>query len=61
MRSPQQDQNGRWETSFVLTQDAAKRFETLYGREHRQATGDRAGQKGPERADNPEPRSAITA
>lgn len=23
----QQDQNGRWETSFVLTQDAAKRFE----------------------------------
>jgi preprotein translocase subunit SecD len=25
--SPQQDQNGRWETRFVLTQDAAKRFE----------------------------------
>jgi preprotein translocase subunit SecD len=25
--SPQQDQNGRWETRFVLTQDASKRFE----------------------------------
>jgi preprotein translocase subunit SecD len=25
--SPGQDQNGRWETRFVLTQDAAKRFE----------------------------------
>jgi preprotein translocase subunit SecD len=24
---PQQDQNGQWETSFVLAQDAAKRFE----------------------------------
>ncbi len=29
--SPQQDQNGRWETRFVLTQDAAKRFERFTG------------------------------
>lgn len=28
---PQQDQNGRWETQFVLTQDAAKRFERFTG------------------------------
>jgi preprotein translocase subunit SecD len=29
--SPAQDQNGRWETRFVLTQDAAKRFERFTG------------------------------
>jgi preprotein translocase subunit SecD len=29
--SPQQDQNGRWETRFVLSQDAAKRFERFTG------------------------------
>jgi preprotein translocase subunit SecD len=29
--SPQQDQNGRWETRFVLTQDAATRFERFTG------------------------------
>ena len=29
--SPQADQNGRWETRFVLTQDAAKRFERFTG------------------------------
>jgi preprotein translocase subunit SecD len=29
--SPGQDQNGRWETRFVLTQDAAKRFERFTG------------------------------
>jgi preprotein translocase subunit SecD len=29
--SPQQDQNGRWETRFVLTQDASKRFERFTG------------------------------
>ena len=29
--SPQQDQNGRWETRFVLTQDAARRFERFTG------------------------------
>lgn len=29
--SPSQDQNGRWVTSFVLTQDAAKRFERFTG------------------------------
>jgi len=29
--SPQVDQNGRWETRFVLTQDAAKRFERFTG------------------------------
>ena len=29
--SPQQDQNGRWETRFVLTQDAAKRFDRFTG------------------------------
>jgi len=28
---PQQDQNGRWETNFVLAQDAAKRFERFTG------------------------------
>src|SRR5579863_973013 len=29
--SPQPDQNGRWETRFVLTQDASKRFERFTG------------------------------
>ena len=29
--SPGQDQNGRWETRFVLTQDAATRFERFTG------------------------------
>jgi len=29
--SPSQDQNSRWVTSFVLTQDAAKRFERFTG------------------------------
>ncbi len=29
--SPQQDQNGKWETNFVLSQDAAKRFERFTG------------------------------
>ena len=28
---PQQDQNGRWETTFVLTQDAATRFASFTG------------------------------
>jgi len=28
---PQQDQNGRWETTFVLTQDAATRFSQFTG------------------------------
>jgi preprotein translocase subunit SecD len=28
---PQQDQYGKWETTFVLTQDAAKRFERFTG------------------------------
>lgn len=28
---PQQDQNGRWETTFVLTQDAAQRFAQFTG------------------------------
>ena len=59
--SPQQDQNGRWETRFVLTQDAAKRFERFTGRQYRQAAGHCARQKRPERADHSATRSAITA
>ena len=36
-------EHGGWETEFVLTQDAAKRFETLHGGAHRRPAGDRAG------------------
>ena len=52
--APDPDHPGRWETSFTLSQDGARRFEKFTAGEHRQPARRRAGQPDPQRRDDPE-------